>query len=186
MLDVLVSLTKLMAPVLSFTADEIWHKLPESARGGAQVFSVHMAAFPDLNPEWIDAELQQDWNDFILHVRSLVLGKLEEKRRDRIIGSSLEAKVILYAQLANPAQYNFLKPYEDFLPTLFIVSQVELHGVDQLPMKADNLHDLADGIEVEVVKADGAKCERCWNYRPAVGAFKDHPTLCDRCVEAVQ
>ena len=186
MLDVLVSLTKLMAPILSFTADEIWHKLPESARGGAQVFSVHLAAFPDLNPEWIDAELQQDWNDFILHIRSMVLGKLEEKRRDKIIGSSLEAKVILYAQLANPAQYDFLKPYEDFLPTLFIVSQVELHSVDQLPMKADNLHDLTDGIEVEVVKADGVRCERCWNYRSAVGTFKDHPTLCDRCVGAVQ
>jgi isoleucyl-tRNA synthetase len=103
-----------------------------------------------------------------------------------VIGSSLEAKVIVYAQQTSPALYDFLKRDEDFLPTLFIVSQVELHGVDQLPMKADNLQDLADGIEVEVVKADGAKCERCWNYRPAVGTFKEHPTLCDRCVEAVQ
>ncbi|MCI0428245.1 MAG: isoleucine--tRNA ligase [Nitrospiraceae bacterium] len=186
MLEILVAMTKLMAPILSFTAEEIWCMLPESARGDQQVFSVHLAAFPEFDPQWIDEQLAQDWNDFLLHIRSLVLGKLEEKRRDRIIGSSLEAKVILYAQLANPEQYDFLKPYEDFLPTLFIVSQVELHGVDQLPMKADNLHDLAGGIEVEVVKADGAKCERCWNYRPAVGTFKDHPTLCDRCVEAVQ
>jgi isoleucyl-tRNA synthetase len=186
MLEILVAMTKLMAPILSFTAEEIWRMLPESARGDQQVFSVHLAAFPEFDPQWIDEQLAQNWNDFLLHIRSKVLGKLEEKRRDRIIGSSLEAKVILYAQLANPAQYDFLKPYEDFLPTLFIVSQVELHGVDQLPMKADNLHDLADGIEVEVVKADGAKCERCWNYRPAVGTFKDHPTLCDRCIEAVQ
>jgi isoleucyl-tRNA synthetase len=186
MLDVLVALTKLMAPVLSFTADEIWRMLPESSRGGRQAFSVHLATFPEFNPKWIDPVLEQNWNDFILHVRSLVLGKLEEKRRDRIIGSSLEAKVILYAQRVSPAQYDFLKPYEGLLQALFIVSQVELIGVDQLPMKADNLHDLAEGLEVEVVKAVGNKCERCWNYRPAVGTFADHPTLCDRCVEAVQ
>jgi isoleucyl-tRNA synthetase len=186
MLEILVAMTKLMAPILSFTAEEIWRMLPESARGDQQVFSVHLAAFPELDPQWIDPQLGQNWNDFLLHIRSLVLGKLEEKRRDRVIGSSLEAKVILYAQRASPAQYDFLKPYEGLLQALFIVSQVELIGVDQLPMKADNLPDLAEGLEVEVVKAAGNKCERCWNYRPAVGTFKDHPTLCDRCVEAVQ
>ena len=96
--------------------------------------------------------------------------------------------MILYAQRTSPAQYDFLKPYENqnLLQALFIVSQVELVGVDQLPMKAGNLHDLAAGLEVEVVKADGAKCERCWNYRKAVGTFLDHPTLCDRCVEAIR
>jgi len=186
MLEVLVALSKLMAPILSFTADEIWRMLPEYSRGGQQALSVHLAAFPELNPKWIDPEFEQNWNDFILHVRRLVLGKLEEKRRDRIIGSSLEAKVILYAQRANPAQYGFLKPYEDFLPALFIVSQVELRGVDQLPTDAHLLVDLGEGLAVDVVQASGKKCERCWNYRPAVGTFKDHPTLCDRCVEAVQ
>ena len=186
MLEILVAMTKLMAPILSFTAEEIWRMLPESARGGQQVFSVHLAAFPELDPQWIDPQLGQNWNDSLLHIRSLALGKLEEKRRDRIIGSSLEAKVILYAQRASPAQYDFLKPYEGLLQALFIVSQVELIGVDQLPIKADNLLDLAEGLEVEVVKAVGNKCERCWNYRPAVGTFNDHPTLCDRCVEAVQ
>jgi isoleucyl-tRNA synthetase len=184
--DVLVALTKLMAPILSFTADEIWRMLPESSRGGPQAFSVHLTAFPELNPKWIDPELEQNWNDFTLHVRSLVLGKLEEKRRDRIIGSSLEAKVILYAQRANPAQYDFLKLYEDFLPALFIVSQVELRGVDQIPTDAHLLVDLGEGLAVDVVQASGAKCERCWNYREAVGKDAAHPTLCDRCIEAVQ
>jgi len=186
MLEVLVALTKLMAPILSFTADEIWRMLPESSRGGQQALSVHLAAFPELNPKWIDPEFEQNWNDFILHVRRLVLGKLEEKRRDRIIGSSLEAKVILYAQRANPAPYDFLKYYEDFLPALFIVSQVELQGVNKLPTDSHLLVDLGEGLAVDVVQASGKKCERCWNYRPAVGTFKDHPTLCDRCVEAVQ
>jgi isoleucyl-tRNA synthetase len=186
MLEILVAMTKLMAPILSFTAEEIWRMLPKSARGDQQVFSVHLAAFPELDPQWIDPQLEQNWNDFLLHIRSLVLGKLEEKIRDRIIGSSLEAKVILYAQRASPAQYDFLKPYEGLLQALFIVSQVELIGVDHLPLKADNRHDLAEGLRIEVIKAVGNKCERCWNYRPAVGTFKDHPTLCDRCVEAVK
>jgi isoleucyl-tRNA synthetase len=186
MLEILVAVTKLMAPILSFTADEIWRMLPGSVRGDGHVFSVHLSPFPEIDPNWFtDPELAQRCDD-LLHVRSQVQAKLEEKRREKVIGSSLEAKVIVYAQQTSPALYDFLKRDEDFLPTLFIVSQVELHGVDQLPMKADNLQDLADGIEVEVVKADGAKCERCWNYRPAVGTFKEHPTLCDRCVEAVQ
>jgi len=186
MLDVLVALTKLMAPILSFTADEIWRMLPESSRGKRQTFSVHLATFPELNPKWIDPVLEQNWNDFILHVRSLVLGKLEEKRRDRIIGSSLEAKVILYVQGANPSQYDFLKSYEDFLPALFIVSEVELRGMDQVPTDAHLSVDLGEGLVVDVVQASGKKCERCWNYREAVGEDATHPTLCDRCVEAVQ
>jgi isoleucyl-tRNA synthetase len=186
MFDVLVSLTELMAPILSFTADEIWRMLPKSSRGVRPAFSVHLAAFPELDSKWIDPAFEQNWNDFVLHVRSLVLGKLEEKRRDKIIGSSLEAKVILYAQRANPTQYDFLKSYEEFLPALFIVSQVELREVDQVPTDAHLLVDLGGGLAVDVVQASGKKCERCWNYREAVGKDATHPTLCDRCIEAVQ
>jgi isoleucyl-tRNA synthetase len=94
--------------------------------------------------------------------------------------------VVLYAQRANPAQYDFLNSYEGLLQALFIVSQVELIEVDQLPMKANNLHDLALGLEVEVTRAVGQKCERCWNYREAVGRDATHPTLCDRCLEAIR
>jgi isoleucyl-tRNA synthetase len=183
--EIILAITKLMAPVLSFTAEEVWRLLPHSSHGNQPALSVHLAAFPEVKPEWIDSDLQQQWNDFLLHVRSLVLSKLEEKRRDKVIGSSLEAKVVLYAQITSPAQYDFLKPYEDFLPALFIVSQVELRGVDQVPTDAHLLVDLTEGLAVDVVPASGNKCERCWNYRPAVGTFKDHPTLCDRCLEAI-
>jgi isoleucyl-tRNA synthetase len=184
--EILVAMTKLMAPVLSFTADEIWRMLPSTAAGNQQMFSVHLATFPALNPQWIDPQLERDWSDFLLRMRELVLGKLEEKRRDRVIGASLEARVVLYAQRANPAQYDFLKSYEGLLQALFIVSRVELIEVDQLPMKANNLHDLALGLEVEVTRAVGQKCERCWNYREAVGRDATHPTLCDRCLEAIR
>jgi isoleucyl-tRNA synthetase len=186
MLDVLVTLTKLMAPILSFTADEIWRMLPQPARGGGHMVSVHLSPFPEINPKWFtDSELTQRWDD-LLHVRNQVQAKLEEKRREKTIGSSLEAKVILYAQEASPALYAFLKSYEAFLSTFFIVSQVDLHGVQQIPTDPHLLVDLGEGLAIDVVKASGSKCERCWNYRSAVGTFADHPTLCDRCVEAVQ
>jgi isoleucyl-tRNA synthetase len=100
---------------------------------------------------------------------------LEEQRRNKIIGSSLEAVVEIRA---NPDTYGFLKSYERDLSALFIVSAVKLNEVHHLPEKPD--------VHVTVSKATAKKCERCWNYREAVGASAAHPTLCDRCVEAVQ
>ncbi|GIW54265.1 MAG: isoleucine--tRNA ligase [Nitrospiraceae bacterium] len=172
--DVLVALTKLMAPILSFTAEEIWRMLPEAARREAGADSVHLASFPEAHPKWKDEALAQRW-ERLLEIRTRVQAELELKRRDKIIGASLEARVILQA---NPDAYSLLKKYEQDLPTLFIVSQVEVEEVHHLPQQSD--------VVVTVVKAEGEKCERCWNYRPAVGTFPDHRTLCDRCVEAIR
>jgi isoleucyl-tRNA synthetase len=166
--DVLVALTKLMAPVLSFTADEIWQMLPEAARKEAA--GVHLASFPKADPKWADAKLAERWAK-LLEVRTAVQASLEEKRRDKIIGSSLEASVVLRV---DDALQGILKPYADDLTTLFIVSRAALE------------RGTGSGMTVEVKKADGEKCGRCWNYRPAVGTFTDHPTLCDRCVEAIR
>jgi isoleucyl-tRNA synthetase len=172
--EMAVALTKLIAPILSFTAEEVWRTLPEPARTEVGRRSVHLTAFPQADPNWMDAKLAERWDE-LLKVRSWVQTRLEEKRREKIIGSSLEAKV----RISAPSErYEFLKLYEPDLPSTFIVSQVELRRDDQL----EQIPDFA----VEVEKATGKKCERCWNYRPAVGTFKDHPTLCDRCVEAVQ
>ena len=91
------------------------------------------------------------------------------------IGSSLEATVLLEA---NPERFELLKRYEKDLPSLFIVSQAGLKEVHHLPHAPD--------VAVTVQKAGGTKCERCWNYRPSVGTVSEHPTLCDRCVEAVR
>jgi isoleucyl-tRNA synthetase len=168
--DVLVALTKLMAPVLSFTAEEIWRMLPEGARGQGTIPSVHLASFPGSDPRWADAELTQRW-ERLLEVRTTVQAALEAQRREKVIGSSLEAQVVLQAEAG---LLEFLKPYQEELPSLFIVSQVSLTSSD------------GKGLQVDVRKAPGNKCERCWNYRPAVGTFPEHPTLCDRCVEAVR
>ncbi|MDO8547916.1 MAG: isoleucine--tRNA ligase [Nitrospirales bacterium] len=168
--ETVLALTKLMAPLLTFTAEEIWDSLPESQR---EAPSVHLAAFPQADPRYKNAELEQRW-DRLLKVRGSVQAELEIKRREKMIGAPLEAKVVLQA---DPEMYGFLQSYEHDLPGLFIVSQVELKKVDHLP------HD--PGFAVDVVKADGTKCVRCWNYRPSVGATAAHSELCDRCVEAV-
>ena len=172
LLDVLVAMTKLMAPILSFTADEIWQLLPTAARGEENILSVHLSRFPEAAPQWLDAELETRW-ERLLKYREEVQGLLEGSRQRKDIGSSLEARVQV---LAKSATYDFLQSYEADLPGLFIVSQVELVRDETAPS------DLA----IVVSRAKGAKCERCWNYRPSVGAVAAHPTLCDRCVEAVR
>ena len=172
--DVLVALTKLMAPVLSFTAEEIWRTLPEPVRKESGAPSVHLAPFPKPDPRWADAALAQRW-ERLLEVRVAAQAALEAQRRDKVIGSSLEAKVIVQA---NPDRCKFLKPYEQDLPSLFIVSQAELREVRNLPQAPDFL--------VVVQKAEGQKCARCWNYRASVGTTAEHPTICDRCVEAIR
>jgi isoleucyl-tRNA synthetase len=172
--EILVALTKLMAPILSFTADELWRMLPEAARTERNAFSVHLAAFPEINPEWIDHQLAERW-EHLLRVREAVQGALELSRRNKTIGSSLEAGVTVQCV---PGLFALLKAYERELPSLFIVSQVKL--------KEDP--DLSSDKELLLIIsfADGKKCERCWNYREAVGKDAAHPTLCDRCLEAIR
>jgi len=178
--DIVVALAKLMAPVLSFTAEEIWRALPERLEkvtrvlAGASKASVHLNQFPEALPQWQDLVLAQRW-EVLLEVRVAAQAALEDQRREKVVGSSLEADIQIHA---NPEKYEFLKRYEADLPTILIVSRVELREVHNLPLKPDFL--------VVVSKSKSQKCERCWNYRPAVGTFPDHPTLCDRCVEAVQ
>ncbi|TLY23310.1 MAG: isoleucine--tRNA ligase, partial [Nitrospirae bacterium] len=170
--ETLLALTKLMAPVLSFTAEEIWQGIAERQR---ETDSVHLTQFPKADPRYRDTELEKRWEQ-LLDVRSKVQAELENKRREKLIGAPLEAKVLIDA---NPEKYDLLKRYEqdEDLPGLFIVSQVELKKVTHLPHYPD--------FEVKVVKAEGGKCTRCWRYQTSVGANAAHPELCDRCVEAI-
>jgi isoleucyl-tRNA synthetase len=170
--DIVVAMTKLMAPVLSFTAEEIWRTLAAQSGGRLGVSSVHLSAFPEVQPQWQDSALAQRW-ERLLNYRMQVQGVLEASRRDKIIGSSLEAAVELRA---DSDTYEFLQPYQKDLTTLFIVSQVNLvtSGAGTIP------------LVIAATKSAFGKCERCWNYREAVGKNTIHPTLCDRCVEAVQ
>lgn len=172
--DIVVALTKLMAPVLSFTSDEIWQTLPDAVRAGSKADSVHLTMFPEVDTRWTDPKLAERWEQ-LLEVRTSVQAALEVQRRDKVIGAPLEARVVIEA---NTDRYELLKSYRQDLAAFFIVSDVEVRLVHHLSIKPDFI--------ITVQKAGGEKCERCWNYRPAVGTFPDHPTLCDRCVEAVR
>ncbi|MDC8447373.1 MAG: isoleucine--tRNA ligase [Nitrospira sp.] len=170
--DIIVTLAKLMAPVLSFTAEEIWRTLAVQVPGGEGTASVHLAPFPDLDPAWADGKLAERW-ERLLKYRTQVQGALEERRREKVIGSSLEAHVHLTTDVPTGQWLNVA--HAD-LGALFIVSQVT---VEQRP-------DATTDFTVSVTKATHRKCERCWNYREAVGKDAAHPTLCDRCVEAIR
>jgi isoleucyl-tRNA synthetase len=155
------SLCRLTAPILVFTADEAWENLPERKEP-----SVHIAEFPAIE-EADNAGLAAAWEQ-IFSLRDEVLKALEAARNDKQIGSSLEAKVIL---TTDAAMTGLLLDYYQQLRYIFIVSQVEVHEGTK--------------FSVEITKADGQKCERCWNYSTQVGNFEKYPTVCERCAAAL-
>jgi isoleucyl-tRNA synthetase len=172
--EIILAMTKLMAPVLSFTAEEIWRTLSTQFDGALEATSVHVSRFPEPQPEWNNKSLGQRWEQ-LLEVRTAAQAALEGQRREKVIGSSLEADVEIQA---SPEKLEFLRTYQDNLATILIVSQVKLTEKHHLPLNPDFM--------VVVSKSANGKCERCWNYRSAVGKDESHPTLCDRCVEAVR
>jgi len=159
--------TRLMAPILSFTAEEIWTHLP--AAGGPP--SVFVMGFPE--PTRQDASLAAKW-DRLLAVRAAVTKALEEARQSGLIGHSLDACVRL---CAHDSLRPLLQQEARDLPALFIVSQVQL--VDDIA--AERGSPVLAELHVEVERALGGKCERCWNYSEAVGRDSVHPGLCGRC-----
>ena len=176
---VVTGLARLMAPILSFTAEDVWDALP--GREPSADDSVHLATFPDPMALPDEAELDAKWKQ-LLAIRTVVLSALEQQRREKVIGSSLEARVVLNVV---PTLHGFLQAYEPELPTLFIVSQVVLRSIENPSGEQHLERDGALGMSVNVVKAEGEKCERCWNYRDSVGGASEYPTLCTRCIEAV-
>ncbi len=172
--ECLVSLTKLMSPILAHTADEVWVHIP-----GVDGESVQLTDMPEVQSFDGAEELKQKWNAF-LDVRDDVLKALEEARNEKVIGKSLTAKVTLYVDEKTEALLSSIK--ED-LKQLFIVSAFEIGGrTSEAPAEALSLG--ANSIVVE--KAEGETCERCWTVSPHVGEDKDHPTLCPRCASVVK
>jgi isoleucyl-tRNA synthetase len=176
--EMLLALVRLMAPILAFTAEEIWGYLPA---GSATEPSVHLTEFPQVDPAAVDEVLAARW-DQLLQIRGEALKALEQARMNKLIGTSLEALVHLYT----PARewQALLEQYRDTLASHFIVSSVVLHPADAAP--ADALTgEVIPGLRIQVVRAPGRKCVRCWHYREDVGQHPEHPTLCGRCVERI-
>ena len=165
------ALTRLLAPIMSFTAEEVWGYLPKVMN---RPDSVHLAQFPadaEILGEGIaadDAKQRGNWTA-LLAIRDEVLKALDTARNEKLIGKPLEAQVTITA--TDPA-YSLLSNYKDQLRYLFIVSAVTLTW---------GSGNGTGGVHVEVKKAEGLKCERCWNYSTHVGEDKNHPTVCERC-----
>jgi len=159
------TLAKLLAPVMPFTADEVWISLP-----GRDVESVHLAEFPAVDEKLRDVALEKRW-ETLLQVRSAAALELEKARKSGAIGKSLEAQVEIAPDSA--ATQELLQRTGRLLETLLIVSQVKVG-------------QLTDGqLRVNVTAAAGQKCVRCWRWTEDVGSQAAHPQLCGRCAEVV-
>ncbi|MGI6129383.1 MAG: isoleucine--tRNA ligase [bacterium] len=168
--EVLTTLVRLIAPVLTFTAEEIWEYIP-----GTKEESVQLSLWPEVNPKYFDDQLEQRWNE-LLAVRSGVAKVLEEARRTGLIGTSLMAKVDLWFPEGLRHAYELVKEYEELLPALFIVSYVDLHEPGEEPLdKAVKIEALA-GVHCQVSLATGEKCQRCWMYNE-----ETEDGVCPRC-----
>jgi len=167
---VLSGMTRLMAPILSFTAEEIWEVLP----GGGKEESVHLAAFPAVDESLLDEKLEAVW-DRIIEIREQVQKVLEAARRDKVIGHSLDAAVTLAAA---GKEKDLLNNYAAELSDVFIVSRVDV--ADAAPAGAVK-SETVPGLSVAVAKAAGQKCPRCWNYTEDIGTDAAHPEICGSC-----
>jgi isoleucyl-tRNA synthetase len=170
------ALVRLAAPILVFTAEELWKYIPKVA---GEPESIHLTLFPAEQElrTGLPAEKAATW-ELLARVRAEVLKALEIARNDKKINSGLEAKVLLNADLELKSK---LKHDQALLPSLFIVSQVELISAGEGSYKSE----LVPSLEVSVQKADGVKCERCWNYSVHVGENLRYPTVCERCTAAL-
>ncbi|MBF0484101.1 MAG: isoleucine--tRNA ligase [Candidatus Omnitrophica bacterium] len=176
---VLNNLVRALAPILCFTSEEIFTYMPRGKELN-KVNSVHLLNWLDLPKEWMNSEVGQKFDAFIV-LRPYVLKALEDKRRLNEIGSSLEAKIIF--KTASDQDYDYLTKQVKELPQMFIVSQVLVEKVSKVEQ---GLGEQFASTTVVVEKADGAKCDRCWNYSTDVGKSEAHPGLCKRCNDIVK
>jgi isoleucyl-tRNA synthetase len=168
------AMTRLIAPILSFTADEVWQHLP-TVEG--RLSSVHLALFPDVAeivPGTI-AHVEVDWEK-LTNVRQSVMVELEALRLAKSIGKSLDASVRVIATEGSPEAL-VLQKYEGALAEFFNVSQATVQMVGATQQES--------AVLIEAQVADGTKCERCWRVVPDVGADDRWPVVCGRCAEAL-
>jgi len=171
---ILDAMTRLLSPVLVFTAEEIWSNMPEY---DGKEKSVHMTQFPDVQDQYLDEEMSQKWETLIA-VKGEISRAIEIARQKKVVGHSLDSCVHIYAP---EKLQTLLEQYLDTMKSLLIVSRMDL-------VSADNISDPYtstefEGLKIEVSRARGIKCERCWNYSETVGENADHPTICARCVD---
>ncbi|RPF48559.1 isoleucyl-tRNA synthetase [Hydrogenoanaerobacterium saccharovorans] len=172
---VLSGLTRLVSPIIPFTAEEIWASTKHGKdEDGASIIFNQMPNHYDVD---VTEAFMEKWNRIHI-IRDDVNKALEQKRNAKQIGKSLEAKVILHS---DAEMYEFLTSVKEELATAFIVSEVELVQDE----KGEYASEI-EGLKISVVPAEGEKCERCWIYSDTVGKCSDHPTLCARCASVLK
>lgn len=184
----LENLARAIAPVLCHMAEDIWQYLPYKT----PYQSVFEAGWVKLEQEWKKPELTTSWTT-LRTIRTEVNKVMEQARAQKMIGASLDAKVLLYVPDSELKQrLESLNPSDslsdnrvDELRYLFLASQVEVLDSPEAIQKADYKLE-SDKLSVGVVKAEGEKCDRCWNYSTQVGTIPEHPILCERCVPALE
>ncbi len=171
--EVLLTLTKLTAPILPHTADEVWAFIPNEKAESVQL--TDMPVYQELTNS---AVLKEKWEEF-LRLRNDVLKALELARNEKVIGKSLAAKVTLYV---TKEQNEWLQSINEKLEQLFIVSKLEINDLSEAPEQALKF----EHASIVVEKANGETCERCWVVSEDIGEDVEHPTLCSRCAEVVK
>lgn len=171
--EILVTFTKMLAPILAFTCEELWSYMPAEVKDED---SVHLSSWPAPNEKYINLDIDAGWNR-ILKIRGEVAKALEGARNEKKIGNSLEAQVELYV---DESTQEFLGNYRDILAQTMIVSSVNVYPFFETPADAYR-SELIPNLAVKVLPAPGAKCERCWRFEETVGGVAEHPGLCARC-----
>jgi isoleucyl-tRNA synthetase len=167
-----MDLTKLLAPVLVFTAEEIWKHMPDFM---GKEESVHLSGMPEVEDALVNPELAARW-ERIIALRQEVSKAMEIARRDKVIGHPLDARIVLSSE---GQTLEFLKGVEGMLEDIFICSGVEVVQGDGNYGESEAFPQL----RIEVAKALGGKCPRCWHYRTDLGGDAKFPEVCGRCAE---
>ena len=181
MYRILDGLLRLMAPVLCFTAAEAWEHLHGLGDKDPLDRSVFFASFPEVDDIAVDAAFNERWTR-LLTLRSAITRVLETARRDKLIGLSLDAEVVLQV---NADWQAFLADNLEMVQELCIVSSLRLQAAGDEALTFAGAEGL-DGVAIAVGPAPGVKCERCWTFATSVGADTEHPTLCARCAGVVR
>ncbi|MFQ5906123.1 MAG: class I tRNA ligase family protein, partial [bacterium] len=177
MYDILSALVRLMAPLLSFTCEEVWLSIP----GSRTEKSVFLSEMPEPQVSFRNEELAERW-DRLLTLRDDVLAALERAREKKMIGNALEARVVLYS--GDEGVKELLKKHDGYLSRFFVVSETEVaDSKESFPESAYAGRKVDLLISVE--RARGEKCQRCWTYSESVGESEEFPDICRKCVNAM-
>ncbi len=173
MLTILKAMTLLLAPILTFTSEEVWSAMPSWSK---KEESVHLAQFPLVNEKYLKADLGECWKAMV-DAKSEIAKAVEQARKEKVIGHSLDARITIAAPEKMRAL--FAAHIED-MRSLLIVSQLQL--AEEKDIAGPYFSEEIKGLVVGVEKARGGKCERCWIYEESVGSDSNHPTVCARCL----